>query len=57
MGTYTAFLDLALGIASPVLGLIAGGAGLGSVFLASALVVLCASPIAVRLLHTSERTA
>jgi MFS family permease len=35
MGAYTAFLDLALGIATPVLGLIAGGAGLGAVFLAA----------------------
>jgi MFS family permease len=51
MGTYTAFLDLALGFGSPALGLIAGWAGLGSVFLASALVVLCAAPIAARLLR------
>ena len=39
MGTFTAFLDLALGIASPALGLIADGAGLQSVFLTSAAVV------------------
>jgi predicted MFS family arabinose efflux permease len=51
MGTYTAFLDLALGFGSPVLGLMAGWAGLGSVFLASALVVLCAAAIAARLLR------
>ncbi len=51
MGTYTAFLDLALGFGSPALGLIAGWAGLGSVFLASALVVLCAAAIAARLLR------
>lgn len=50
MGTYTAFLDLALGFGSPALGLIAGWAGLASVFLASALVVLCAAAVAVRLL-------
>lgn len=50
MGAYTACLDLALGFGSPALGLIAGWAGLGSVFLASALTVLCAAVIAVRLL-------
>ncbi|MCW2239841.1 arabinose transporter [Azospirillum canadense] len=50
MGAYTAFLDLALGIASPALGLVASGAGLGSVFLVSTLVVLGAAVIAGRLL-------
>ncbi len=52
MGTYTAFLDLALGIASPGLGLVASGAGLGAVFLVSALVILCAAAIAWRLMRT-----
>lgn len=51
MGTYTAFLDLALGFGSPALGLIAGGAGLGAVFLASTLVVLGAAAVAARLLR------
>ena len=50
MGIYTAFLDVALGLGSPALGLIAGWAGLRSVFLASTLIVLCATAIAVRLL-------
>jgi MFS family permease len=50
MGAYTAFLDVALGLGSPALGLIAGSAGLGAVFLASAVVVLGAAPIALRLL-------
>jgi MFS family permease len=50
MGAYTAFLDVALGLGSPALGLIAGSAGLGAVFLASAVVVLGAAPIAHRLL-------
>jgi MFS family permease len=49
MGAYTACLDLALGLASPALGLIASGAGLGAVFLASTLVVLCAAAVAMRL--------
>jgi MFS family permease len=51
MGAYTAFLDLALGIASPVLGLIASWAGISAVFLASAILVLCAAVIATRLLQ------
>jgi MFS family permease len=55
MGTYTAFFDLALGIANPTLGLIAGAAGLKSVFLASALVVLCAAAVAMRLLRMPAR--
>ena len=37
MGAYTAFLDLAIGLTSPVLGVVAGGARLGTVFLVSAL--------------------
>jgi MFS family permease len=51
-GTYTAFLDLALGIANPALGLVASGAGVRRVFLASALVILGAAAVAVRLLTT-----
>ena len=51
MGAYTAFLDVALGLASPALGLIAGVADLGTVFLVSMLVVLCAAVIAWRLLY------
>jgi len=50
MGAYTAFLDLALGVANPALGLVASGAGLSGVYLVSTLVVLCAAAIAVRLL-------
>jgi MFS family permease len=52
MGAYTACLDLALGVAGPALGLVAGVAGLGAVFLASALVVLGAVAVAMRLLRT-----
>lgn len=50
MGAYTAFFDLGIGIASPALGLIGGSAGLKSIFLVSALVVLCATAFAVSLL-------
>ena len=46
MGAYTAFLDLAQGLASPALGLIATGAGLNVLFLASAMTVLCAVLVA-----------
>jgi predicted MFS family arabinose efflux permease len=57
MGTYTAFFDLGVGVTSPLLGLIAGHAGLRAVFLASALVVLCAAAIAMRLLDTDARAS
>jgi len=53
MGAYTAFLDVTLALASPALGLIAGAAGLGAVFLASTLSVLCAAAIAMRLSRPS----
>jgi MFS family permease len=46
MGAYTAFLDLAQGLASPALGLIATGARLNVLFLASAITVLCAAFVA-----------
>jgi MFS family permease len=51
-GAYTAFLDVALALVSPALGLVADAAGLGAVFLASALSVLCAAPVAARLLNS-----
>jgi MFS family permease len=54
MGAYTAFLDVALGCGSPALGWIAGWSGLGSVFLAGALIVFGATPFAVRLLWPSS---
>jgi len=53
MGAYTAFLDLTLGLASPALGFVGGVAGIGAVFLTSAVVVLCAAAIAMRLLRPS----
>jgi predicted MFS family arabinose efflux permease len=51
IGANTAFLDLALRLASPALGLVASGAGMGAVFLVSTLIVLGAAAIAVRLLN------
>jgi MFS family permease len=56
MGAYTAFLDLALGLASPTLGFIASGAGIGSVFLVSALSILCATVVGLRLSRAPART-
>jgi MFS family permease len=58
MGAYTAFLDLAQGLASPALGLIASGARLNAVFLASAITVLCAALVASWLMaHPAARKA
>jgi MFS family permease len=54
MGAYTVFLDAALGFGSPLLGLLAGWAGFDAVFLASAIVVLCAAAIAAVLLVSSD---
>jgi predicted MFS family arabinose efflux permease len=54
IGAYQACLDLALGLASPVLGLLASWPGLSRVFLASALVVLCAASIATYQLRASQ---
>jgi hypothetical protein len=51
-----AFLDVALGFGSPVLGWIAGWSGLGSVFLAGALIVFGATAFAMRLLWRTEVT-
>jgi MFS family permease len=50
MGAYTAFLDLAQGLASPALGLVAKGASVNVVFLASAITVLCAALVAAWLI-------
>jgi MFS family permease len=57
MGAYTAFLDLTLAIASPALGLVAALAGIGSVFLTSAIVVLGAAAVALRLRVPTGRAA
>ena len=51
MGIYTAFLDVAMALGSPALGWIAGHIDLGSLFLASAFVVLSTAAIAVKLMQ------
>jgi MFS family permease len=55
MGAYTVFLDVALGFGSPALGLIAGWAGFGAVFLASAVFVIVAVGLAVLLIRKPEK--
>ena len=56
VGAYTAFLDLTLGFASPLLGFIGGVAGIASVFLTSAIVVLASAFIAMQLLPPRSNT-
>ncbi len=51
MGAYTAFLDLALGVSGPLLGLAAARAGLEAAFLCSAVAALAAVPVAFRFLR------
>jgi predicted MFS family arabinose efflux permease len=53
MGAYTVFLDVALGFGSPALGLLAGRSGVGSVFLASAILALGSAVVAAWLLHNA----
>jgi MFS family permease len=50
MGSYTAFLDVSLGVTGPALGLVAGWAGLRMVFVASTAAILCAVVAAFRLM-------
>ncbi|QJU58295.1 arabinose transporter [Sphingomonas sp. AP4-R1] len=49
MGSYTAFLDLALGTAGPVFGFVADHSGIGQIYLLSALLVCGSALVAVRL--------
>lgn len=49
MGTYTAFLDLSLGVSGPLLGMISDRAGLNAIFLASAIIVMLSAAIPMRL--------
>jgi MFS family permease len=56
MGAYTAFLDLALGISGPALGLVASAYNFRSVFLISTMLVLCSAGVAIALLFTNRKT-
>src|SRR5207302_10681809 len=52
MGAYTAFLDVALGLGTPALGLLAEFAGVGAAFVGSMVAAFCAAGIAAALLYT-----
>lgn len=52
MGAYTVFLDIAMGVGTPLLGLIANVAGLNAVFFACAVAAVCAAGIAASLRHS-----
>ena len=54
LGTYSAFLDLALGLTGPVAGWIAGYQGLGSIYLIAAIVVAWAFALILRV-YLSQR--
>ena len=58
LGTYSAFLDLALGITGPVAGWIAGYQGLDSIYLIAAVVVAMAFALILRvyLMQRASRT-
>ncbi|PAT50201.1 hypothetical protein CJU41_00965 [Pseudomonas aeruginosa] len=53
MGAYVAFMDIALGLTSPLAGALAGARGIGSVYLAGAITVALALLIALRLLSNN----
>ncbi|MGY2372921.1 arabinose transporter [Pseudomonas sp. SDO524_S393] len=55
MGAYVAFLDIALGISSPLAGALAGAAGVESVYLAGAVAVLLSVGVAWVLLTRAPR--
>ncbi|HEY0208812.1 arabinose transporter [Acerihabitans sp.] len=57
MGAYVAFLDLSLGITSPLAGALAGAWGIGSVYLASAVAVALSVIMALVLLLGRETGA
>jgi MFS family permease len=54
VGVYTAFLDLTLAISSPILGAIGDAAGIGAIFLVSALIVLCALTLSIPLARLGD---
>jgi MFS family permease len=54
MGAYTACLDLALGVGTPALGLVAGRSELADVFLVSAVVVSCSAFIILHVMHRAS---
>jgi MFS family permease len=55
MGIYTVFLDVAMALGSPALGLIADGKGLSTVFVVSAATTFCTVAVTLELLRRSYR--
>jgi MFS family permease len=55
IGLYTAYLDVALGLLLPALGFVGGTAGLGAVFLVSAILAFAGVPIAIRLAFAAPK--
>ncbi len=55
MGAYVAFLDIALGITSPVAGVLAGAWGIGVVYLAGAVAALLSFLVALMLLGRRQK--
>ena len=51
LGTYSAFLDMGLGLTGPVAGLLIGRWGIASVYLAAALMVVGAMALILRLMQ------
>ncbi|MCO6060329.1 MFS transporter [Pseudomonas sp. MOB-449] len=56
LGAYAVFFDLALGIAGPLMGAIAGGAGFAVIFLVAALMALTGMLMSYWLLRSEART-
>jgi len=50
MGAYVAFLDISLGITSPLAGVLASGWGIGTVYLGGAVAVALSFGVALMLL-------
>lgn len=50
MGAYVSFMDIALGLTSPLAGALAGNHGIASIYLAGAIVVAISALVAVKLL-------
>jgi len=55
MGAYVAFLDIALGITTPLAGALAGARGMGSIYLAGAIAAVLSLGIALRLLADTPK--
>ncbi|WAG81200.1 MFS transporter [Metapseudomonas furukawaii] len=56
LGAYAVFFDLALGIAGPLMGAIAGGAGFAATFLVAALMAVAGVLLSLWLLRDESRT-